>query len=74
MKELKVVEEVPAFFVVMGICIQKTMNTKILYQKNFRHSLLWIGKFFDNQKHNHPKSFAEIEKKTKYWSKNKELV
>ena len=29
MKKLKVVEEARTFFVVMGICIQKTMNTKI---------------------------------------------
>ena len=29
MKKLKVVEKAPTVFVVMGICIQKTMNTKI---------------------------------------------
>ena len=27
MKKLKVVENAPTFFVVIGICIQKTMNT-----------------------------------------------
>ena len=29
MKKLKVVEKAPTFYVVMGICIQKTMYTKI---------------------------------------------
>ena len=29
MKKLKVVEKAPTFFDVMGVCIQKTMNTKM---------------------------------------------
>ena len=49
MKNLKIVEKAPTS-VVMGLCFQKTMNTKV------------NEKFFNNQKHSHPTSFAEIEK------------
>ena len=38
----------------------------VLYKKNCSGTAyIELGKFFNNQKHNHPKSFAEIEKKTK---------
>ena len=61
----------PTFFLVMGICIQKTMNTKIKLtcgvfstKKTSGTAYFEFGKFFNNQRHNYPKSFAEI-KKTK---------
>ena len=66
MEKLKVVEKAPTF-VVMGICIQK-MNTKIkltcgvFSTKKTVKAYIEFGKFFNNQKLNHPKSFAEIEK------------
>ena len=35
----------------------------VLYKKDcFGTAYIEIGKFFNNQKHNHPKNFAEIEK------------
>ena len=72
MKKLKVVEKVPALFVVMGICIQKTIYTKIkltfsvFSTKKDCSSTAHIefGKFFNNQEHNHAKSSAEIKKTT----------
>ena len=70
MKKLKVVKKAPTFFVVMGICIQKTMNTEIkltcgvFSTKKHCYGTAYIefGKFVISQKHNHPKSFAETEK------------
>ena len=68
MKKLRVAEEAPTFFVI-GICIQQTMNTKIKLtcdvfstKKTSGTAYIEFGKFFNNQKHNHPKSFADIEK------------
>ena len=53
----------------MGISIQKTMNTKINLtcgvfsaKKTSGTAYIEFGKFVNNQEHNHPKSFAEIEK------------
>ena len=68
MKKLKVVEKAPTFFVVMAKCIQKAMITKIKLtcrvfstKKTSGTAYIEFGKFFNNQKHNHPKSFKEIE-------------
>ena len=80
MKKLKVVEKAPTVFVVMGICVEKTINTKIKLtcvvfstKKTSGTAYIEFGKFFNNQEHNQPKHFAEIEK-NKNWSKNKERV
>ena len=69
MKKLKVVEKAPTFFVVMGICVEKTINTKIKLtcvvfstKKTSGTAYIEFGKFFNNQEHNQPKHFAEIEK------------
>ena len=72
MKKLKIVERAPTFFVFMGVCIKKTMNAKINLtcgmsstKKTSGTAFIEFGKFLNNQKHNHPKSFEETEKKQK---------
>ena len=72
MKKLNADEKSPTFFVVMGICVQRKLSTKmnltcgvfsIFYKKDCSGTAyIEFGKFLNNQKHNHPKSFAAIEK------------
>ena len=71
MKKSKVVGKVPAFFsVVMVISIQKNNEYKnninllcVLNKKDcYRTAYIEFGEFFNNQRDNHPKNFAEIEK------------
>ena len=76
---MKVVGMVPKFFVVIAICIQKTMNTKIKTtcgvfstKGTSGTATIEFGKFFTNPKHNHPKRFAEIEKTKIQARKNSE--
>ena len=69
MKKFKVVEKSPTFFVVMGICIQKAMQTKTKTTSGVFCTketvpvlpLLNSGGFSKFKKHNHRESFA-IEK------------
>ena len=72
MKKLKVIETAPTFFAVMGLCIQKTMITKIRLVcgvfstiKTSGTAYIEFGNLFNNQKHNHPKSFVGGRKKNK---------
>ena len=66
MKKLIVVEKAPTFFVVMGICIQKIMNTKIkLTCRVFStkktvpvQPILISGRFFQYSKAQSPKKFC----------------
>ena len=78
MKKLSVVEKAPTFFVVMGICIRKTLNTKIkltcrvFFRKKtvpVQH-LLNSGSFFQYSKAQSPKNFCR-DRKNKNWSKVK---
>ena len=78
MKKLSVVEKAPTFFVVMSICIRKTMNTKIklscrvFFTKKtvpVQH-ILNSGSFFQYSKAQSPKKFCG-DRKNKNWSKIK---
>ena len=66
MRKLSVVEKAPTFFVVMGICIRKTMNTKIkLTCRVFStektvpvQPILNLGSFVQFSKAQSPKKFC----------------
>ena len=79
MKKLKVIRKVQTFFVVMVICIQRTMNTKIkltcdvFYTKKIVPVLAILNSGSFSIIKTTIKSFAEIGK-TKILSKNKERV
>ena len=54
-----------SFFVVLGLCIEKTMKTEIKVTCCvFNTAYIELGKFSNNHKQNYPKGFAVI-KKTK---------